>query len=146
HLFNPALVSTQTLAFAPGTGPEFARVAAKFGGGRVIASDFEPKKVVLAILLKRGAPLDVDTLFPFSQVTLAHTATVLHQRHRAELEVIGIPQPARTQRRPWIIPPLLNRERPRSSGRCWSRRGSPPFPSRPGQWPCGRRPPSPSFS
>lgn len=94
HLFNPALVSTQTLAFAPGTGPEFARVVAKFGGGRVIASDFEPKKVVLAILLKRGAPLDVDTLFPFSQVTLAHTATVLHQRHRAELEVIGIPQAA----------------------------------------------------
>ncbi|MER6007428.1 DUF6119 family protein [Nonomuraea angiospora] len=36
-----------------------------------------PTKVVLAILLKDGTELTADTLFPFAQVALLHTAAVL---------------------------------------------------------------------
>jgi uncharacterized protein (TIGR04141 family) len=50
---------------------------------------FAPKKVVFAIVLKKGQDNTLDTLFPFSQVTLANTARI-RQAHRIEVELIGI--------------------------------------------------------
>lgn len=58
--------------------------------GRDIQADFVPKKVVLAILFKNGEDLTPDTLFPFSQVTLATTARELESRYQIPIEVIGI--------------------------------------------------------
>ena len=49
-----------------------------------------PEKVVFGILLKKGAELSVDTLFPFSQVTLAHIADELQSQYHVNVEVIGI--------------------------------------------------------
>jgi len=40
-------------------------------------------------LLKNGQELTLDTLFPFSQVTLANTARIL-QSHQIDVELIGI--------------------------------------------------------
>lgn len=94
HLFNQALVSTQTLAWAPGSSRHFSDLVHERGNRRTLPPDFEPKKVVLAILLKHGQSLTAGSLFPFSQVTLAHTATTLQKQHKAELEVISIPQSA----------------------------------------------------
>ena len=64
-------------------------LATVFGKGRTIRPDFIPTKVVFAILLKNGESLAADTLFPFSQVTLAHTSRIL-QSHQIDVEVIGI--------------------------------------------------------
>jgi len=50
---------------------------------------------VLAILLKDGEDLTPDTLFPFSQVTLATTARELESRYQIPIEVIGIEADAR---------------------------------------------------
>jgi uncharacterized protein (TIGR04141 family) len=55
----------------------------------MVPLDFIPKKIVFAILLKDGEMLTPETLFPFSQVTLAHTARTLERRGVA-VEVIGI--------------------------------------------------------
>jgi uncharacterized protein (TIGR04141 family) len=59
------------------------------GKGRTIAADFTPKRIVFAILLKDGARLTPQTLFPFSEVTLAHTARTM-ERCGVTVEVIGI--------------------------------------------------------
>jgi len=58
--------------------------------GRILAVDFTPKKVIFGVMPKGGVPLTADTLFPFAQVTLAHTATELQARHQVTVEVIGI--------------------------------------------------------
>jgi uncharacterized protein (TIGR04141 family) len=54
-----------------------------------VTEDFTPKKVVYAILLKKGQELTSETLFPFSQVTLAHAARILRS-HQIDVEVVGI--------------------------------------------------------
>jgi uncharacterized protein (TIGR04141 family) len=46
--------------------------------------------VVFAILLKGHDALTIDTLYPFSQVALAHAARTLRS-YGVEVEVIGIP-------------------------------------------------------
>ena len=58
--------------------------------GRDLPADFQPKKVIFAILLKNGEKLTPDTLFPFSQVTLASAARELESRYQIPVEVIGI--------------------------------------------------------
>jgi uncharacterized protein (TIGR04141 family) len=45
--------------------------------------------VVFAILLKNGEELTAATLFPFSQVTLAHASRMLQSR-QIDVEMIGI--------------------------------------------------------
>ncbi|HET6187845.1 MAG TPA: DUF6119 family protein [Trebonia sp.] len=57
--------------------------------GKTLDPDFRPKKVVFAILMENGKELTADTLYPFSQVTLAHVARVLGT-YDIEVEVIGI--------------------------------------------------------
>jgi uncharacterized protein (TIGR04141 family) len=89
HLFAQGLVSAQTLLFSPDARERFVAKVKQFGKGRSIRPDFIPAKVVFAILLKNGEQLTAATLFPFSQVTLAHTSRML-QSHQIAVEVIGI--------------------------------------------------------
>jgi uncharacterized protein (TIGR04141 family) len=44
---------------------------------------------VFAILLKKGEQLTASSLFPFSQVTLAHASRML-QSHQIDVAVMGI--------------------------------------------------------
>ncbi len=91
HLFSQGLVSAQNLLFGPAdVRTRFAEAVAARGNGRILAPDFALKKVVYAILLDNGKQLTPSTLFPFSQVTLAHAARTLHT-YGIEVEVIGIP-------------------------------------------------------
>jgi len=90
HLFSQALVSMQTLANNSDAGAAFTSKVREHPRGRNLPADFVPKKVIFGILLKDGEPLTADTLFPFSQVTLAHTASELQARHQVTVEVIGI--------------------------------------------------------
>ena len=78
HLFSQGLISAQSLVAgrttsASGSPPTVAG-ACPAGGS---ADDFTPRKVVYAILLESGKQLTPDTLFPFSQATLAHAARIL---------------------------------------------------------------------
>jgi uncharacterized protein (TIGR04141 family) len=91
HLFSQGLVSAQSLISGPSDVREqFLKTVANRPNGRSLPYDFQPKKVVYAILLKDGQQLTPDTLFPFSQVTLAHAVRALHA-YQVEVEVIGIP-------------------------------------------------------
>jgi uncharacterized protein (TIGR04141 family) len=93
HLFSQGLVSAQSLMYGPAEVREkFDAEVAQLGRdhGRVLPDGFTPGKVVFAILMDNGKELSRDTLFPFSQVTLAHTARTLG-RWSIDVEVIGIP-------------------------------------------------------
>jgi uncharacterized protein (TIGR04141 family) len=89
HLFSQGLVAAEALLHSPDVRTRFAAEVCERGKGRIVAEDFTPKKIVFAILLKDGERLTPETLFPFSQVTLAHTARTLERRGVA-VEVIGI--------------------------------------------------------
>lgn len=89
HLFAQGLVSVQSLLMSAEVRKEFAAKVTAAGRGRTVAEDFTPKKVVYGILLKDGQELTPETLFPFSQVTLAHAARILRS-HQIDVEVIGI--------------------------------------------------------
>ena len=56
----------------------------------MLPEDFGPRRVVYAILPQNGRQLSVDTLFPFSQASLAHAARTLGM-YNIGVEVIGIP-------------------------------------------------------
>jgi uncharacterized protein (TIGR04141 family) len=91
HLFSQGLVSAQTLRYGPHEAREqFAAEVRRLGKGKTLDPDFRPKKVVFAILMENGKELTADTLYPFSQVTLAHVARVLGT-YDIDVEVIGIP-------------------------------------------------------
>lgn len=47
--------------------------------------------MIFTILLKKGTPLTVDTLFPFAQVALVNMADTLRAAYGIDIEVIGIP-------------------------------------------------------
>lgn len=90
HLFSQGLVSAQTLLFGPAhVRQRFAEAVTALGKGRTLPPEFTPKKVVYAILLENGKQLTPDTLFPFSQVTLAHAAKTLGT-YGIDVEVAGI--------------------------------------------------------
>lgn len=90
HLFGQALVSTQNLWFHDEARNELNNRLRDVGSERQLQQGWVPKRVVFAILLKGGKQLDVDTLFPFSQVMLANTAEMLHSRYSVDVEVVGI--------------------------------------------------------
>lgn len=91
HLFSQGLVSAQSLIHGPAAVREqFAAEVARLGRGRVLPDGFMPKKIVFAILMDNGKELSVDTLFPFSQVTLAHAARILGT-YGIEVEVLRVP-------------------------------------------------------
>lgn len=91
HLFAQGLNSAHGLiAGPPLVREQFIESVASLPRGRLLPGDFKPTKVVYAILLDNGKELTPDTLFPFSQATLAHAARTLHT-YGVEVEVIGIP-------------------------------------------------------
>ena len=91
HLFSQGLNSAQSLIAGPALVREqFIESVASVPHGRPLPCDFKPTKVIYAILLENGKTLNPDTLFPFSQVTLAHAARVLNT-YGIKVEVIGIP-------------------------------------------------------
>lgn len=90
HLFSQGLVSAQALATSSQARAAFTAKVRAHPKGRDLPADFVPKKVVFAILLKNGEKLTPDTLFPFSQVTLASTARELESHYQIPVEVIAI--------------------------------------------------------
>jgi len=91
HLFSQGLVSAQSLVAGPPSVRErFIATVAALQGGRRLPADFKPRKVVYAILLENGRQLTPDTLFPFSQATLAHAARILGT-YGIDVEVAAIP-------------------------------------------------------
>jgi uncharacterized protein (TIGR04141 family) len=91
HLFSQGLLSAQSLVAGPSTVRDsFVKTVAGLPHGRTLPADFRPRKVVYAILLENGKSLTPDTLFPFSQATLAHAARILGT-YGIEVEVMGIP-------------------------------------------------------
>jgi uncharacterized protein (TIGR04141 family) len=91
HLFSQGLVSAQSLiAGPPAVRQRFIDTVAALPGGRILPADFKPGKVVYAILMDNGRQLTPDTLFPFSQATLAHAARILGN-YGIDVEVAAIP-------------------------------------------------------
>jgi uncharacterized protein (TIGR04141 family) len=88
HLFAQGQVAAETLNVSPEARRAFSDLVRAEGRGRTVPEDFTPKKIVYAILLKQGENLTVDTLFPFSQVTLRRAAVSLEPA--TEVEVIPI--------------------------------------------------------
>src|SRR6266496_1095881 len=100
HLFSQGLISAQSLVAGPSAVLErFVRTVAALPRSRSLAADFKPTKVVYAILLPKGRQLSPDTLFPFSQATLAHAARILGT-YGIDVEVVGIP--AAKPHMPWV--------------------------------------------
>lgn len=91
HLFSQGLVSAQSLVAGPPSVRErFVETVKGLPHGRGLDLDFRPRKVIYAIMLESGKELTPETLFPFSQATLAHAARILGTLG-IEVEVIGIP-------------------------------------------------------
>ena len=91
HLFSQGLISAQSLVAGPSAAlKRFVKTVAELPHSRSLAADFKPTKVVYAILLPKGKQLTPDTLFPFSQATLAHAARILGM-YGIGVEVVGIP-------------------------------------------------------
>lgn len=90
HLFNQGLVSIETLAHPEGEAAFRALVQELGRGRRQVGARYRPKKIVFAILLKRGERLTPDTLFPFSQVALANIARTIRCRYGIPVEVFSI--------------------------------------------------------
>ncbi|MFJ5995459.1 TIGR04141 family sporadically distributed protein [Streptomyces sp. NPDC092370] len=91
HLFNQARVAVELLQESAQVRAEFtAKVARLSRGELVLPDDFTPKRIVLAMLLKNRENLTPDSVFGFSQITIAQTAKALAARG-VTVEVIGIP-------------------------------------------------------
>lgn len=91
HLFNQALVSVQTLINSPEAQTKLAsRVKELSDGKRQLPQPYTPAKAIFGILLKTGKKLTPDTLFPFSQVTLAQAARELQTRYHITVEAVPV--------------------------------------------------------
>lgn len=91
HLFSQGLISAQSLVAGPPAVLErFVSTVAALPNRRNLPADFKPTKIAYAILMENGKQLTPDTLFPFSQATLAHAARILGT-YGIDVEVVGIP-------------------------------------------------------
>ncbi len=91
HLFNQARVAVELLQESARVRAEFtAKVTRLSRGELALPDDFTPKRIVLAMLLKNRENLTPDSVFGFSQITIAQTAKALAARG-VTVEVIGIP-------------------------------------------------------
>ncbi|MGX1478107.1 UNVERIFIED_CONTAM: uncharacterized protein (TIGR04141 family) [Streptomyces canus] len=92
HLFSQARVAVELLQESARVRSEFtAKVARLSRGARLLPDDYTPKRIVLAMLLKNRTSLTPDSVFGFSQITIAQTAKALAARG-VTVEVIGIPE------------------------------------------------------
>jgi uncharacterized protein (TIGR04141 family) len=91
HLFGQARVAVELLQESARVRARFAaRVAEVSGGARVLPEDYTPRRVVLAMLLKKPGNLTPASVFAFSQITIAQTAKALAARG-VTVEAVGIP-------------------------------------------------------
>ncbi|WP_258055883.1 TIGR04141 family sporadically distributed protein [Streptomyces sp. Ru62] len=92
HLFSQARVAVELLQESARVRADFtAKVARLSGGAHLLPEDYTPKRIVLAMLLKNRGSLTPDSVFGFSQITVAQTAKALAARG-VTVEVIGIPE------------------------------------------------------
>ncbi|MCU4746519.1 MULTISPECIES: TIGR04141 family sporadically distributed protein [unclassified Streptomyces] len=90
HLFGQARVAVEVLQESGETAARFrAKVQRLSGGKRLLPEGFTPRRVILAMLLKGRETLTPETVFGFSQITIAQTAKALRARG-VTVEVIGI--------------------------------------------------------
>ncbi|WP_327224133.1 TIGR04141 family sporadically distributed protein [Streptomyces platensis] len=90
HLFNQARVAVELLQESARVRAEFTEKVARLSQGElVLPDDFTPKRIVLAMLLKNREHLTPESIFGFSQITIAQTAKALAARG-VTVEVIGI--------------------------------------------------------
>lgn len=89
HLFYQGVVSVETLRHDLDAKARFAETVRRKGSGRTLPDDYLPRKVIFAILLKKGASLTADTLFPFSQISLLDAVHTFHFEG-IDVEVVGI--------------------------------------------------------
>jgi uncharacterized protein (TIGR04141 family) len=75
HLFNQARVAVELLQESARVRAEFTAKVARLSRGELgLPDDFTPKRIVLAMLLKNRENLTPDSIFGFSQITIAQTA------------------------------------------------------------------------
>lgn len=92
HLFNQARVAVELLQESARVRAEFTAKVARLSAGKcLLPDDFTPKRIVLAMLLKNREHLTPESIFGFSQITIAQTAKTLAARG-VTVEVVGIPQ------------------------------------------------------
>lgn len=92
HLFSQARVAVELLQESAQVRADFtAKVARLSGGSLRLPADYTPKRIVLAMLLKHRGRLTPETIFGFSQITIAQTAKALATRG-VTVEVVGIPE------------------------------------------------------
>ncbi|GGV86965.1 hypothetical protein GCM10015535_35810 [Streptomyces gelaticus] len=92
HLFSQARVAVELLQESAQVRAEFTAKVTRLSGGRyVLPDDFTPKRIVLAMLLKNRESLTPESVFGFSQITMAQTSKALAARGVA-VEVVGIPE------------------------------------------------------
>lgn len=70
HLFNQGLVSADSLLYEPDTRDAFLERVWSVDPHRDLPDDFRPRKVVYAVALTSGKPVDTSTLFTFAQSAL----------------------------------------------------------------------------
>ncbi|MET9145242.1 TIGR04141 family sporadically distributed protein [Streptomyces sp. NPDC004042] len=91
HLFSQARVAVELLQESAQVRADFAAKVARLSGGDfLLPDDYTPKRIILAMLLKNRGGLTPDSVFGFSQITVAQTAKALTARG-VTVEVIGIP-------------------------------------------------------
>lgn len=95
----PATISRGHRRLAdPGSADRGQEAQAKFAsrvkelssGKRELPHAYAPTRAIFGILLKNGKKLSPDTLFPFSQVTLAQTARELQTRYHITVEAVPV--------------------------------------------------------
>ncbi|CAM5531198.1 TIGR04141 family sporadically distributed protein OS=Streptomyces tendae OX=1932 GN=GUR47_19525 PE=4 SV=1 [Streptomyces tendae] len=92
HLFSQARVAVELLQESAQVRADFtAKVARLSGDSLLLPADYTPKRIVLAMLLKHGGRVTPETIFGFSQITIAQTAKALAVRG-VTVEVVGIPE------------------------------------------------------
>ncbi|GGM86061.1 TIGR04141 family sporadically distributed protein [Streptomyces fuscichromogenes] len=90
HLFSQARVAVELLQESAQVRTEFTTKVARLSGGKILLPDhFTPKRIVLGVLLKNRENLTAESVFGFSQITIAQTAKALAARG-VTVEVIGI--------------------------------------------------------
>ncbi|RPE44393.1 uncharacterized protein (TIGR04141 family) [Streptomyces sp. Ag109_O5-1] len=90
HLFSQARVAVELLQESAQVRTEFTTKVARLSGGEILLPDhFTPKRIVLGVLLKNRENLTAESVFGFSQITIAQTAKALAARG-VTVEVIGI--------------------------------------------------------
>ncbi|MBB1242376.1 TIGR04141 family sporadically distributed protein [Streptomyces durbertensis] len=89
HLFAQAVTAVETLRSDEAIRSAFLKQVADRNPSHRLLSDFGTLKVVLAILLKDGKEINVDSLFAFAQVSLLQSARRLRAMN-AEVEVVAI--------------------------------------------------------